>query len=265
MASLGKNFRDTLKKLARQTPVDQLVKSGVKEVKVVGLDHIASLIEEAVHRSLRSKLMGMDRAQLAGEAREEFMRLLQSHQTLAEIARRGAAQEGRGRGRGRSGAAPAGGAEPAPAGEAGHAEEDLRAQHEGENSEILEQVNNLFLQLPDDPDAGVADLRNRVLELVMHVVGEERKTAIAARQVAHNREVEVLERRIDKLKGSLEATEHNLARLSDGGQVEPGISSIYREVQGLDHADTHFERKRTLMADIFRANVALQKGAVSDN
>ena len=107
--------------------------------------------------------------------------------------------------------------------------------------------------------------KDQTVELVMHLVGEERKTTIAAREAAHDSEVELLQRRIHKLKGSLEATEHNLARLSDGEQVDPGISSIYRQVQGLDQGDTHLKRKRTLMADIFRANVALQKGAVSDN
>ena len=131
--------------------------------------------------------------------------------------------------------------------------------------EILERVNELFLQLSEEPEAGVGDLRNRVLELVMHLVGEERKTAIAGRQAAHDREVELLERRIGKLKGNLQASERSLAGLSNSGQVDPGISSIYRDVQGLGAQDSNLDRKRSLMADIFRANVALQKGAVDDN
>lgn len=264
MASLGKNLRQTLKKLACKTPVDQLVKKGVKEVKVVGLDHIVSLIEEAVHRSLRNRMVGMDRAQLAGETREEFIRLLESHQTLQkshdeavrktqeaeeeldQLRRQLSDQKHQLREK------------------LAHAEEDMRAKYEGENEEILERVNELFLETSDDPGAEVGDLRNRVLELVMHLVGEERKTAVAARQAAHDREVEVLERRIGKLKGNLEATERSLAGLSNGQQVDPGISSIYREVQGLDNGDVQFERKRTLMADIFRANIALQKGVVDN-
>ena len=60
MAGIGKNLRQHLRKLACKTPVDQLVKRGVKEVKVLGMDHIVSLVEEAVHRTLRTRLMGLE-------------------------------------------------------------------------------------------------------------------------------------------------------------------------------------------------------------
>ena len=260
MASLGKNLRQTLKKLACKTPVEQLVKRGVKEVKVVGLDHIVSLIEEAVHRSMRNKLMGMERAQLAGETREEFLRLLENHQSLQrshdEVVReKELAEEELDQMRRQLNSQNQLLQE-----KLAHAELDLRAQYEGENNEIVERVNEVFRQLSTDPDAEIHGLRNRMLELVMHLVGEERKSAMAARQSAHDKEVEVLERRIDKLRGNLEATERSLAGLSNGEQVDPGISSIYREVQGLNRQDDQFERKQDLMADIFRANVALQKG-----
>ena len=41
--------------------------------------------------------------------------------------------------------------------------------------------------------------------------------------------------------------------------MEAGIASVYREVQGLSDADNQFGKKKELMADIFAANLQLQK------
>jgi len=41
--------------------------------------------------------------------------------------------------------------------------------------------------------------------------------------------------------------------------IDEGISSIYREVQGLDNADLQHTRKKELMAEIFAANLKLQR------
>ena len=99
----------------------------------------------------------------------------------------------------------------------------------------------------------------RTMALVMDVVHEERKTADSARKALQDREVDILQRRIKKLSATLTATEQQLARASVEQNVETGISSIYREVQGLDVSDQQAGRKRELMADIFRANLAMQK------
>ena len=103
----------------------------------------------------------------------------------------------------------------------------------------------------------VGPARQGVLELVMDIVDREREIATQATQAARDRDVDLLERRIAKLKANLQATE---LRFAEGArQIEQGISSIYREVQGLDHADKLFERKRELMTTIFQANLKLQK------
>lgn len=256
MGALGKTLRQSLRKLACVTPVDQLVKKGIKEVNVVGFDHIVALIEEAVHRSLRHKLIGIDRLTVAGAAREEFLRLIRSHRNLErshdealrqkrraeeeidELRRQIAQQDHRLREK------------------LAEAEQGQRARREVENVEIVKKVNEIFATLSPTPDAGVPGLRQRVLELVMDIVDTERGSATQARQSAHDREVELLERRIAKLKANLQAT---VMRFSRGEAVDEGISSIYREVQGLDHADSLYERKRELMKTIFQANLTLQK------
>jgi len=41
--------------------------------------------------------------------------------------------------------------------------------------------------------------------------------------------------------------------------VDPGISSIYRSVQGLSGAEQDFELRRALMKEIFKANLELKE------
>jgi len=256
LTSLGKSLRHTLRQLARKTPVDQLVKSGVKQVNVVGLDHIVSLIEEAVHRSLRNKLLGAERVEVAGAARDEFIRLMKSHQQLErshdetvrqkaqaeeeidELRRQIAEQDSRLREK------------------LAEAERGLRAVHEGENSEIAGRIDEIFAELSGPSESETPELRDRVLELVMDIVESERHVATKARQVAHDREVDLLQRRISKLKRNLAQTEHQFA---PGEVSEEGISSIYREVQGVAPTDGQYARKRELMATIFQANLELQR------
>ena len=263
VGTLGNNLKQHLRKLACKTPVDQLVKQGVKEVKVVGLDHIVSLIEEAVHRTLRTKLMGLERDQLAGATREEFLRLLQSHQTLQRshdeaLRRKSEAEDEVDQLRRQLTAHNAELRE-----KLASAERELRAQYEGENTEIIDKINGVFLELSTKPNVAFPDLRNRVVELVMDVVGKEREEAIVARQSAHDREVDLLERRISKLNTTLQETEGRLAHMASVDHLDPGISSIYRDVQGLSSSDRLFAKKKDLMSDIFRANLSLQKGAVA--
>ena len=262
MAGLGKNLRQHLRKLACKTPVDQLVKRGVKEVKGLGMDHIVSLVEEAVHRTLRTRLMGLEREQLAGATREEFLRLLESHQSLQKTHDEVVKQKQ----------------------EAETAVDDLRrelsarqkdldeklaeaefgmlAQHEGENALIVAQIDALFGAVAVEGADTDPELRNRVLEMVMEIVGKERKVALQAKEAAHDREVDNLQRRITKLSASLKDTENQLAHIASVKQIDPGISSIYREVQGLQNNDERFERKKELMSDIFAANLDLQKKGV---
>jgi hypothetical protein len=70
-------------------------------------------------------------------------------------------------------------------------------------------------------------------------------------------EVEILRRRVAKLKRALEARERTLAELTAMKGVVPGIASTYREVQGLSVADPDRERKETLLQRIFAANLEL--------
>jgi len=261
MGELGNSLRQTLKKLSYRTSVEQLKRRGVREVNVLGLDRIASLVEEAVHRSLRSKMVGLDRQRVVGAAKNEFLRLLKTNEDLErsrdeamrlkeraeeeiDELRRGLASQ-----------------KQALRDRLAEGERDLRAEYEGQNLQIAERVSEFFSLLAKSEDCDDNQLRDRVMELVMELVGEEREAALEARRSARDNEIDVMRRRITKLTASLGQSELELARVASMKSVDGGISSIYREVQGLDGGESQFERKKALMSDIFEANLALQKGS----
>jgi len=78
----------------------------------------------------------------------------------------------------------------------------------------------------------------------------------------YRRQIDNLERRIEKLNHMLAKTEEDLARMAHMRSLDPGVASIYREVQGLSPEDEARALKKELMLKIFEANMEL-KQAVS--
>lgn len=120
------------------------------------------------------------------------------------------------------------------------------------------------------------DLENAVGELVEELMERAMKEARAefeaeieearragpgdsGKEEAYQREIELLRRRVGKLTESLGLTEQELVRLREAKEADPGMASIYREVQGLSMDDARSELKRQLMASIFEANLDLQQ------
>lgn len=75
---------------------------------------------------------------------------------------------------------------------------------------------------------------------------------------AHRREVEMLERRIVKLTAQLAHTEAQLLRLAAMKDVDTGISSVYRSVQGVSPEEETLVAKHSLLQQIFQANLELK-------
>lgn len=247
MASLKSSLKDAVRRLAFSTSVDQLKKRGVKNVNVVGLDRIVQLIEEAVHRSLKHRLLVGDRMAVADATKEEFLRLLRTNEELQQHKAR-AEEE----------------AESLRleltrlrqdlAAKLAMAEASQRADYVEQDQRISELIGAAIA------DAGGGDaLESRVLELVMHVVQSERRVSEAAQEAVRDRDVSLLQRRIEKLSSSLESTERQLREVSSRKEVDSGIASVYREVQGLSEEDNQFGKKKELMAGIFAANLQLQR------
>jgi len=260
-------FKETLKDAVRQlsfrTSLDSLKKRGVQHVSVLGIDRITALIEAAVHRSLKSRLVGVEREAVADATKAEFLRLLRSNEDLqrqkSEIEQqRERAEEEIDQLRR----------------ELTRQQQELRlkldeealaltSRYEGEDAAIARKITDVVRSLARSQNsaqqAPAGGIEQRLLELVMDVVSGERRAAEAARAALRDREVDTLQRRIKKLNENLSATEHRLQHVAALATVDGGISSVYREVQGLDMSDLQAARKKELMADIFRANLQLQK------
>ncbi len=97
-------------------------------------------------------------------------------------------------------------------------------------------------------------------ELVERAVARIRAEAGARRSPdgAHQRQIQILERRLEKLVKLLELREGELERFKRQDFVEPGIASCFDTVQGLAPDSPMIEAKRDLMKRIFEQNVALQ-------
>ncbi|TAH36868.1 MAG: hypothetical protein EYC70_07725 [Planctomycetota bacterium] len=102
-------------------------------------------------------------------------------------------------------------------------------------------------------------LRDEVVLYVLNVIRSERRKAVELQVAEHARELDNLERRIHKLVQSLETTEEQLKRLARMKGMEPGLASIYREVQGLGDDELNAELKRELLTRIFEANIRLKE------
>ncbi len=79
------------------------------------------------------------------------------------------------------------------------------------------------------------------------------------REQDYQREIDNLQRRVAKLTNSLGITEGEIARLQNAGDVEAGVASLYRNVQGLNSADVRAELKQDLMSAIFEANLDMKR------
>lgn len=259
MSGFKETLKDAVRQMSFRTSVDKLKKKGVQNVNVLGIDRIISLIEAAVHRSLKSRLVGIEREAVAESTKAEFLRLLRSNEDLqrekseVERARERAEEEidlmRRELGEKRSALRV-------------RLEQDaveLATRYDGENAEIAKKVAAVVGSLAESGDDSLHSVESRLIELVMDIVSGERAQAEVARKALQDREVGNLQRRIKKLNDTLSSTEQRLQKVSAMKSVDAGISSIYRDVQGLDESDSHAGKKKELMADLFKANLKLQK------
>ena len=259
MGGLKDTLKDAVRQMSFRTSIDSLKKKGVQKVNVLGMDRIIALVEAAVHKSLRSRLVGMEREVVAESTKAEFVRLLRSNEDLQrqkseiedqkeraqdeidQLRRELATQQQELKIRLDQGALA------------------VANRYDGENARIAHQVSEVMRSLAATGDLALEDAETRVVELVMNIVNGEREEAESARAALRDREVDVLQRRISKLNEALSQTEHKLHAVAAMKNIDEGISSIYRQVQGIDTKDVQAGKKRELMAEIFKANLKLQK------
>lgn len=123
----------------------------------------------------------------------------------------------------------------------------------------------LPLPLPELPQIDSAlrleevDLARLEEDLVARTLARLR-SRLAEDGGADPKRIEMLERRLSKISGMLDERDRLIKTLMRRKAVEdePGISSIYRGVQGVDDEDGHAEAKKAMMSSIFQANLALR-------
>ena len=104
-----------------------------------------------------------------------------------------------------------------------------------------------------------ANVREGVVAFVLATAGSQRWQHLKGRLTEHRGQIDMLERRINKLTEALDRTEKALQEVIHARQLgEAGIASIYRQVQGLSVMDAQLHVKREMMKDIFHANLELQ-------
>lgn len=123
---------------------------------------------------------------------------------------------------------------------------------------VGQEIRDLFRAHPDreeDLDA----LEARITTAALAALEGAKERAVAEKVKEYTDRVDILERRITKLKDVLDTTETELRRIATLKGVDSGIASVYRSVQGLSEEEGDFGRKQEILTVLFEANVRLRK------
>lgn len=120
---------------------------------------------------------------------------------------------------------------------------------------LEEKLGHLFALL--GPSAPGRDLEGEVLQAIHGSMHEVRGRRLTAAEV--EAEIHLLERRVERLREMLDASEDELARMVEEKSLDPGMASVYRTVQGLDPGDRNYAQKKELLSVMYKANVELLK------
>lgn len=122
---------------------------------------------------------------------------------------------------------------------------------------LIQQVLDSFQAEPDQNES-VVRLKKQVISLLTREMRAWRETSTVTQLLANQRQIDQLERRVRKLTDSLGVTERELKRVMAMKNIDVGVASIYRTVQGLEGDDDGAEQKRDMLKNIFEANLALR-------
>lgn len=255
------------------TPPPEEVKAG-RKLKVIGKQPLAQVIDLAVSRALRRKLRKYDPAQVASVqklVREEFLQLLEGNARSVRGVSKAAFMVELERSRDniirsrnearvelkelrRKMNAFVGLQEMDDAIE----ERGARSFDEVHRHVIADKMRDLF-DLAARGEISQEELNEQLLGLASRSVEEDRQRIRNERTAEYDRQSENFERRISKLRGALERSELALAELAKRKDIDSGIASIYRNVQGLSLEEEDHRAKEVILEQLFRANLLLQQ------
>lgn len=248
---LNKALSDALREFASPTTPHELESRGVRRVRTISMEQVSAMIEKAVNRTIMERTLSGDSGELGilvDHAQVGLLGLLKGVQEVEES--RGAISQSR---------------------------SDLMAElaemrrQRGEptapftpdsNDPTLQKmraaIKEAFAQLgPKTPAMAAAE--HALEERALILLEEARRRATAAQIRERDDQIERLERRLMKLVESLEVTEETLKRVTAMKNIDLGIASLFRVVQGMSADEPNRELKRQMMETIFKANVEFQQ------
>jgi diguanylate cyclase (GGDEF)-like protein len=121
-----------------------------------------------------------------------------------------------------------------------------------------EKLRELFERIgPQTPETAL--LQRAVIELTLQNIELVRAESAEHELTERDQQIDKLERRVRKLAGLLEMTEGELVRVMKMKNIDPGIASVYRSIQGLSGAEQDYALRKQLMNEIFKANLELRE------
>lgn len=99
----------------------------------------------------------------------------------------------------------------------------------------------------------LAAVQTEMRELLRHVIADVK----AKHAGADEARIEELELRIEKLNAALANREEAIRKLAEAKGFDPGLASIYDDIQGLDPAAADYMRKAELLREVFVQNLEL--------
>lgn len=242
-------------------PLKRLEKRGVKNVTVLDWSRVQNLIEKAVDEALARRGVDLDPNVLAGvhrDAKEAFHRLVAERDRLEETTRT-LSQEKDDLAKNVV----------ALKDEIARSQQELQAERSrapvlGDVAVEGAQLDHAMSRLEGRVrellgESGGGDLATRVAAAARALLDEERKNAFDQAATEQKMKVEQLERRLSKLQRALSDSEQVVEKLKTAKVGDPGIESIYKNVQGLDRNDRSADQKRGLLDQVFKLNLELRE------
>jgi hypothetical protein len=258
-SDLNPALGEAVRALGRTTTPDELRERGVASVRTISVGAVSRMIEQAVNQTLMERTINVDREELGrlvGQAEAAWKRILFTQTELT--ASRRSMREQRDElldqlqaltdDRGEREPDRAAGAED---------EQGTTGLARREDEALAEALRDWVRERGLAPDHG-EESEDELVESAIEVLASVRASGETARRSERDREVSLLERRVQKLLATLEQTEATLERVQASRAIDVGLPSLYRVVRGLPDDEDNREIKEGLMASIFQANLTLR-------
>jgi hypothetical protein len=252
---INEALTEAVRQFASPTTPEQLEHRGLRHLRHVSIEQVSAMIEKAVNRTIMERTLGGVEGDLSKLVESAQFGLLGLMKGVEDVdATRGAISRS-------------------------------RTQLQSELAQIRRRRVAASATPPPDPDdptvkkmaALIHETFGKILarspeslaveraftERALVLLEEMRRRTAAAQIRDREGHIDLLERRVSKLVQSLETTEEMLKRIAAMKDVDPGVASLYRVVQGLSLGESNRELKMEMMKMIFNANVALQKKQVA--